>query len=244
MQDDRVARAASVDTGDLYEHTRREFVATVGALSDDELRARVPATPAWSVRDVLAHVVGLAADLNAQQFPTPDDPGGTTWTALQVERRRRRTLSDVLAEWDREAVSFEDGLQSFGYEVGSHFVADLHAHFQDVRGTMGLPRDADELTVRVALDHYLGFADEMLTDARWGTLEVVAGTEARLLGAHGPHHARLRAQPFEVLRSVCGRRSARQIRALDWEGDVDDLLALLEMSLTGGYSLPQLDLIE
>ena len=110
--------------------------------------------------------------------------------------------------------------------------------------TVGLPRDADELTVRVALDHYLGFADEMLTDARWGTLEVVAGTEGRLLGAHGPHHARLRAQPFEVLRSVCGRRSARQIRALDWDGDVDDLLALLEKSLTGGYSLPQLDLIE
>jgi hypothetical protein len=127
---------------------------------------------------------------------------------------------------------------------GSHFVADLHAHFQDVRGTIGLPRDADELTVRVALDHYLGFADEMLAVARWGTLEVVTGAEARFLGAHGQHHARLCAQPFEVLRSVCGRRSARQIRALDWEGDVDDLLVLLQMSLTGGYSLPQSDLIE
>jgi hypothetical protein len=98
--------------------------------------------------------------------------------------------------------------------------------------------------VRVALDHYLDFVDRMLADAAWGTLEVVADAEARLLGARGPHHARLRAHPFEVLRSVSARRSARQIRALDWEGARDDLLALLQKSLTGGYSLPRADLIE
>jgi hypothetical protein len=121
----------------------------------------------------------------------------------------------VLAEWDREAASFENGLQSFGYEAGSHLVADLHAHLQDVRGTTGVLRDADEVTVRVALDHYLGFADEMVTDARWGTLEVVAGTEARTLGAHGPHHARLRAQPSRCFGPCAGdaqyARSARSI---------------------------------
>ena len=244
MQDPRAARAASVDTGDVYERVREDFVATVSALSDDELTLPVPATPSWSVRDVLAHVVGLAADLNAQRFPSADDVGGTAWTELQVQQRRGRRLREELAEWDREAVPFEDGLRSFGYEVGSHFVADLHAHFQDVRGTLGLPRDADELAVRVALDHYLGFVDEMLAGAGWGTLEVVVGAEARILGAHGLHHARLRAQPFEVLRSVSGRRSARQIRALNWEGDDYDLLALLQTSLTGGYSLPQSDLIE
>jgi len=66
MQDPRAARAASVDTGDVYERVREDFVATVSALSDDELTLPVPATPSWSVRDVLAHVVGLAADLNAQ----------------------------------------------------------------------------------------------------------------------------------------------------------------------------------
>ena len=39
----------------------------------------VPATPAWTVHDVLAHVIGLAADLNAQRFP--EDEGGVAWSA-------------------------------------------------------------------------------------------------------------------------------------------------------------------
>jgi hypothetical protein len=244
VQDPRLARAASVDTGNVYERTRREFIATVVALSDQKLHAQVPATPAWSVRDVLAHVVGLAADLNAQRLPAPDDVGGTAWTNLQVERGRGRALGEVLAEWEREAAPFEDGLRAFGYEVGSHFVADLHAHYQDVRHAIGLPADADELTVRVALDHYLGFIDAMLREAGWGRLDVDAVGEARHLGDPGPHKARLCAQPFELLRSVSGRRSVRQIRALEWHGDADDLLALLQTSFAGGYSLPDADLVD
>jgi hypothetical protein len=244
VQDPRLARAADVDTGSLYERTRREFITLAVALSHEQLQLQVPATPAWSVRDVLAHVVGLAADLNAQRFPEPDDFGGAAWSAMQVERSRGLTLGEVIAEWDREAPGFEAGLRAFGYETGSHFVADLHAHYQDVRSAVGLPADADELTVAVALDHYLGYLDELLTGAAWGTLDVVADAESRQLGAHGQHRARVRAQPFELLRAVSARRSPRQIRALDWEGDVDDLLALMQSSFTGGYSLPEADLVE
>jgi uncharacterized protein (TIGR03083 family) len=244
VQDPRLTRAASVDTGSVYERTRRELVAVVVGLSDEKLELEVPATPAWSVRDALAHVVGLAADLNAQRFPAADDVGGTAWTNLQVARRRGRVLGEVLAEWAREAPAFEHGLRAFGYETGSHFVADLYIHGQDIRGALGIPADTDELAVRVALDHYLGVFDEMLTDARWGALDVVTAGEVRHFGAPGDHHARVRAKPFELLRSVSGRRSARQIRALDWEGDAESLVSLFQTRLTGGYSLPVRDLIE
>jgi len=241
--DARRFRESNVDTGALYERTKRAFVALVSELPEDSLLARVPATPLWSVRDVVAHVAGLAADLNAQRFPAPDDDG-RQWTDRQVAERRDMKFTTVLDGWEHETPAFADGLRTFGYETGSHFVADLHAHYHDVRGALALPRNTDELVVRVALDHYLNFLDRLLTEARWGTVEVVAGDEAQLLGAHGSHHARLRALPFDVLRSMSGRRSARQIRALDWDGEVDDLLVLLEMSLTGGYSLPDSDLIE
>lgn len=244
MQDPRATRAASVDTGSLYERTRLGFVGVVAGLSEGELSVRVSATPAWSVRDVLAHVVGLTADLNVQRFPAPDDVGGTAWTELQVERGRGRTRSEVLAEWDRTALMFEEGLRSFGYEIGSHFVADLHAHYHDVRGAIGLRADADELTVRVALDHYLGFIDEMLVDAGWGTLDIVAGGEARRLGRDGQHHAAVQAEPFELWRGASGRRSAHQIRALQWSGDVDEFLGLLRSGLRDGYSMPMTDLID
>jgi hypothetical protein len=204
----------------------------------------VPATPAWSVRDVLAHVVGLAADLNAQRFPETADAAGDAWTARQVERGRGRPIDDLCKEWDREAPVFEEGLRLFGYEMGSHFVADLHAHYQDVRGAVGAPPETDELTVRVALDHYAGSVNGLLTEAKWGTLDVVAGGETDRLGADGRHRARLHATPFEVLRLLSGRRSERQIRALAWEGDLDALLELLRCGLPGGYSLPADDLVE
>ena len=119
----------------MYERVRQEFVTTVSALSEVELGVRVPATPAWSVRDVLGHVVGLAADLDALRFPSADDDG-TAWTAVQVRRGRDRTLSELLGEWDVQAPTFEAGLRAFGYEFGSHFVADVHAHYQDVRGAL------------------------------------------------------------------------------------------------------------
>lgn len=242
--DPRQARSATVDTGMVYEHARSRFVLTVHALSADELALAVPATPGWSVRDVLAHVVGVAADLNAQRFPDTNDVDGTMWTARQVADRRTESIADIVGEWTREAPAFEDGLRLFGYEEGRHFVADLHAHHQDVRGALGLPRDDDPITIEVSLDHYLGFIDTMLKANAWGTLDVTTDGEQRTLGDHGSHRARVTGPGFEVLRAFSARRSERQVRHMSWEGDLDALLVMLSGELSGGYSLPVTDLRE
>jgi hypothetical protein len=220
------------------------LISTLDAAREDQLTVRVPAAPDWTVLDVLAHVTGLAADLNAQRFPEPDDIGGTAWADRQVLDRRSRNLHDVKVEWDLEAPAFEEVLRLFGYEFGSHFVADLYTHSQDVRAALMLVADRDELTVAVALDHYLGFVDEMLTAAGWGMLEIMAGPETYRLGGDGPTRARLTAEPFDVLRMLSARRSARQIRAQQWEGDADGFVTLLRSGFVGGYSLPVDDLIE
>jgi uncharacterized protein (TIGR03083 family) len=239
VNDEHATRAATVDPASLYERTRREFIALLLGLSEAELRARVPATPEWSVRDVLAHVAGLARDLNAERFPAADDIGGGEWTKAQVERARDLSLPDLVAEWDREAPKFEAGLRAFGYELGSHFLADLYVHVEDVRAALGFDPTQDELAVAVALDHYLGYLSEHLAATEWGTLDVVAGEGPRTLGREGRHHARLSAEPAELLRVVSGRRSADQIRALDCDGDVDSLLSFLSTALVGGYAMPE-----
>jgi len=113
-----------------------------------------------------------------------------------------------------------------------------------VRSAVGLRPGVDELAVAVALDHYAGFISQLLTADDWGTLEVIAGDEARTLGGKGRRHARLTTEPSELLRVVSGRRSAEQIRALDWEGDTDSVLVFMRTVLTGGYSLPESDLVE
>ncbi len=208
-------RAATVDCGARYEAARGRFVTLVEGLGEDELAAMVPATPDWSVRDVLAHVVGIAADLNTGDLSSVDPD---TWTATQVASRRSRSIGEIVAEWDREAPTFEDGLRLFGYEIGSHFVADLHAHLQDVRAALGLPPDRDEPTVRVALDFYLDSWDHELVASSLGAVRVEADGEVRVVGA-GEVVASVSGPAFELLRALSGRRSAAQIGALGWTGD-------------------------
>ena len=181
--------------------------------------------------------MGLAADLNAQRFPEPDDTGGERFSARQVSSRAGRTLDELVTEWDAEAPVFEGGLRAFGYELGSHFVADLHAHFHDVRSALSLPDDPDPVAVRVALDHYLAHIDEQLTARGEGQVRVVAGDVDRTIG-RGEVVATLHTEPFTLLRSFSARRSLREVRALPWDGDVDRALALIVAAFDGGYSFP------
>ncbi len=238
-------RAASIDPGQLYEVVRQRLIATTRSLADDQLLTFVPAAPQWRVRDVLAHVVGLVTDLNAQHLPAADDVGGAAWGAAQVAVRHATPIGAMLSEWEREAPAFENGLRIFGYEEGSHFIGDLHAHHQDVRGALGLERDDDPTVVAVSLDHYLGFVHAILVDAHWGVLAVQASGEVRVLGTEaGSRRAQLAAPAFDVLRVFSARRSSAQIRRLRWRGDVDALVDLMAIGFSGGYALPLADVVE
>ena len=229
----RAVRAETVDAAALYAKKRAELTELVLGLSAVELERRVPATPAWRVRDAFAHVVGINTDLNAGNYGR-DDPAG--WTAAQVDRSRGRSVADLAAEWERESVTFEAGLRLFGYELGSHYVGDLHAHLQDVRSTLGLPADRDELTVLVALDFYLESTDAALRDASPGAMEIHAGAERHQVG-DGEIVATVVAEPFEILRALSSRRSLRQIRSLEWTGDAETMAARMSR-----YPLPEADL--
>lgn len=225
-------REATVDCGELYDLTKVAMSTLVGGVDPPSLATLVPATPAWAVRDVLAHVVGITADMNHRRFGLRAE----AWTARQVDERRDSDPATMIAEWDREAPAFEDGLRLFGYEMGSHYVADLHAHLQDVRSALDLGRADDDTTVRVALDFYLGSLDGTLREANASAVELVAGGEAHVVG-DGEVGATVRADAFELLRVLSARRSRAQIRALDWTGDVDAVLEQL-----GRYPFPDADL--
>jgi uncharacterized protein (TIGR03083 family) len=232
----RARRAETIDTAALYARKRAELVDLVRGLPVERLELRIPATPDWRVRDAFAHVVGITADLNAGTFGDRSDP--EAWTEAQVEARRSRTIDEIASEWERESAAFEGGLRLFGYELGSHYVGDLHAHLQDVRAALALPADRDPVTVLVALDFYLGSTDTALRAADVGAVEIVADEEHHVVGG-GPPVATLRATPFEVLRTLSGRRSRAQIAAMAWTGDRDRVLTSLSR-----YPLPETDLFD
>lgn len=219
-----------MDCGGLYDAKRHELVDLMRTLNDGELATTVPATPAWSVHDVLSHVVGIAADLNAQRFDVVDPD---EWTARQVLERKDRSVSELAEEWDGEAPRFADGLRLFGYELGSHYVGDLLQHTADVRHALGLGIIADDEALAVGLDHYLLELDRGLTSSQGGTVVVAVPGEEWTLGA-GPAVGSVRASRFEAFRMLGGRRSESQIRAMDWSGEIDAVLPVLSP-----YPLPE-----
>lgn len=219
-----------------YDELRRRFVSVVEKLTDSDRARNVPATPSWTVLDTLAHVIGIAADLNAGRFG--QDISSDEWTAEQVEARRGNSVADLAAEWDREAPQFTDGLALFGYSMGSHYVGDLLQHFADVTHALERPAPVNDSSLVVALDFYLEWLDEQLRSASVGRVVVHAGPERHECGS-GAIRAEVTGAPYELFRALGGRRSATQIRSLEWTGDRDLVLPSLS-----AYPLPMADLIE
>ena len=235
MQNLCVLHERPVDCAELYENTRRQLIARVRGFTDQELATRVPATPLWTVHDVISHLVGITADLNALNFGTGD---ADAWTEVQVMNRRGASIEDLSEEWERERPRFQEGLSLFGYELGSHYMGDLLQHVADINQALGLETLADDETLAVALDFYLDVCHEALREAGVGTVVLSIGSEKWSLGS-GPIAVSLRTDRFEAFRCLGGRRSEQQIRGLDWEGDLELVLPLLSR-----YPVPQADIVE
>jgi uncharacterized protein (TIGR03083 family) len=225
----------AADPASLYDTLRRSFVGLTGGLSNEQLATPVPATPAWTVVDVLAHVVGITADLSSGRFGqgmTADE-----WTAAQVETRHGRSVEELTAEWDAEAPEFVGGLGALGYSFGAHYLGDLLQHVADVQHALKLPPPPDDETLLVATDFYLESFDEALRTTGLAVV-VTTGDEGFKIGV-GEIVAELEAPRYEVFRALGGRRSERQIRGLDWRGDVDRVLPTVSR-----YPLPEHDIVE
>lgn len=206
-----------LDPAALYSGERRRFAAWLIARPTSDLDVPVPATPAWRVVDVVAHLVGITADLNAGRFGD-QGRGGDDWTAEQVAVRRGRALAELCDEWDLEGGRFEEGLRLFGYEFGAHYVHDLAQHVADVAAALGLdPRRDDAVTI-TALDFALSALDADLRERGRPAIRIVVPDEAWVVGSGAPT-ATLTASRWEVLRSVGGRRTVAEMATLAWTGD-------------------------
>jgi uncharacterized protein (TIGR03083 family) len=211
------------DTGTLYRAERSQLLELVRPLGEEQLATVVPATTAWTVKDVVAHLVGITSDLNAQRFDVTD---ADAWTARQVEERRGASVADLEAEWEQEADRFEEGLRLLGYELGSHYVGDLLQHSQDVREALGRGDVDDDLALAVALDFYVDFFSQTLVRAAVGAVVVRVGDEAWTAGT-GKVVATVTAERLPLLRAFGGRLGEGEVWALDWDGDVDRVLPLV-----------------
>ncbi|MSY19200.1 MAG: hypothetical protein F2735_07670, partial [Actinobacteria bacterium] len=127
--------------GSLYASARARITEMTAALSDDAANQTCPATPEWTVHDVIAHLRGITEDVR-----TGNLDGVTTdpWTAAQVARHQHTSLSDLLAGWTQDAPILESVLSSGEPDVPIRAVFDLYAHEADLRGALGLEASLPE----------------------------------------------------------------------------------------------------
>src|SRR5947208_7924431 len=124
------------DYAQTYDALRSRVADLVRGADDEQLERHTPATPEWRVRDVVAHLSGITADINAGNL---DGVATDPWTARQVDARRDWSIERVLEEWDTEAAKVEAVMATLPEVAVGQMTTDAATHEQDIRGGLERP---------------------------------------------------------------------------------------------------------
>ena len=209
----------SFDFAATYRDIREGLLALAPGLTADEWATLAPATPEWTVKDLSAHLAGVAADglVGNVVFPGTDE-----WTAKQVADRGADSADQVCAEWAQTGPELEARIDELGPAL-SATVIDVWHHDQDARNAIDHHANRTGEGLRVALRSGNAIGPK-LKAAGLPTLAVHTEGYERLFG-EGQAEATVTADPYELARAFMGRRSFDQIRSFDWTGDPEPYLA-------------------
>lgn len=197
--------------GDAYRGARARLTKLLHELTPDELDRTVPATPAWRVKDVYGHLVGLAADVMDRNTA---GAGSDEWTGAQVAARRHATVDELAAEWDARGPELEALLDKIKPASAASMTGDIAAHEADVRGALGRTDARDTDVVHLAFEGYVQALGARVVAAALPALRV-----GDLVAGEGEPAASVVGDRFELFRALTGRRTPEQIRAYAWTGD-------------------------
>jgi uncharacterized protein (TIGR03083 family) len=232
-----------LDLAAAYAETQHNLADLVRRLPLDRLALTVPASPDWSVKDVVGHVTGVAGDIVRGTIPEElnlvqalNDPAQAaireSLTSDQVADRRDRSIGEILDEWDehvRELLPMIRGDRPFPQAVqlaDAIVVTDLATHAQDVRGALGVPGDRDSAGVSVAFVGYATALGLRLALNGLSPLRIRYGGKERTVG-QGEPAATWEGDRFEIVRALSGRRSGEQILGMSWTGDPSPYVPLI-----------------
>lgn len=252
------------ELGTVYEQARARIGELVEGVDDRAAAATVPACPAWSIHDVIAHLAGACADILAGNV------GGAAtdaWTGAQVEARRGRSFAEIVAEWDDVGPRVAAFADDFPGRLGTQFITDVTVHEHDLRGALSRPGARNSAGVTIGADFLVTvFFHPGVTALGLDPVEVRAGDRTWVVGTGGPPTgdvdgasrgalmstevipkptaapvSTLEAEEFELFRALTGRRSAAQIRSFGWTVDAGPYLPVFGL---GPFTVRSTDLVE
>lgn len=186
----------TIDLGALYRAARERITDLVSAEGVDPV-APVPATPEWTIHDVIAHLSGIAADATSGNMAGAP---GDEWTAAQVTRGAGKTIATLVGEWRQTGPMLEGFLATPAGANASAAVMDIHTHEADLRHALGLALDVPaDFLAWAASSMRESFAGQC-AEAGLAPVEVVAGD-------------------LEWFRGRLGRRTEAEVSAYGWSTD-------------------------
>ena len=199
-----------------WTNAQERVIELAESLSDEEGRRSVPATPAWTVTELLAHMVGLTADVVAGDEP---DDHNSTWTQRQVDRRAGRVPAELVAEWRTLTQPMQDFLR--GREPRP--LNDIVIHEQDLRGAVGRPGGRDSSALATVRDV---MAERFATRVRAARLAPVELRSPAWIFSTGDGDPGLElfAPDFDLIRALMTRRTEDQLRQWSRAGAIDPYL--------------------
>ena len=183
--------------GALYRANVEAVAGLADDLSNEQLSARVPATPDWDVHDVLAHMAGGASDLVHDRMDGAPSP---QWTERHVTERSARSAEELAAELRSNAAAVAAMLADAERPA---IVWDLAVHHADLHEALDLGAMPEEL---------------------WRP--VLEAAVAMRLGPDASQ-VRGAAPDYELFRALFSRRSRGQLAGWDVPGYDGDRLAEL-----------------
>ncbi len=191
----------------------------------------VPACPDWSPQDLLAHLVGFAADVTDGDEPDDHNP---EWTARQVDTRRDRSVAELVAEWRGVTTRMQEWLRA----NNDRPINDITIHEQDLRGALQVTGGQDTAAAVFVRDRFVGRFGESV--AALPSIELRGGTWVWRSRTDTEPAVVVAASDADLARAVISRRSEAQLRRWTVVGDVGPYLE--SFAVLG--SLPDQDLTE
>lgn len=188
--------APDEQVAEAYIELRGRVIELLGQLDEVDGDRAVPACPGWTVRQLIAHMVGVPEDVLAGRI---DGLATDAWTQAQVDRHAGETLADLRHTLGGLAAEFDPVLRMVPAPMNSQFVMDAVTHEHDLREAVGRPGAQDSSAVEVALAWLL----------RFFRLPAEASAQLAASGAPG----------FTVMRAMSGRMSVEAMNAAGLPGE-------------------------
>lgn len=201
-------RGQRVPNHESYAEVRRNVLGLLSTPRQVE-NPVVPACPEWTLRDLVTHLVGVAAATIGRL---------SGWPSAQPSSSSDMDIPELLATWDRLGAEADQLIAERGGRTGSILVMDAFTHELDIRYAIGAELPREHPAFAGAFEVLANGFAAAVEDHGLPSVCLSTGRTQWTVGEDTPT-ATVVANLYDLYRSLAGRRSHEQIAALEWSRD-------------------------